>query len=306
MSLQRTCNAFPSVFTNMDLQTVGATAAIAFSDLGPSVRRPFRMARLEPGEALTALALDAALDAFQLRPAAPAVVLIVDTNGAGAFLSACHGTPGQQRAVMTSGRESDGALFLAPPTLSSFSQKVVCAAWQGNTLKTAFQAGREFLRCFQSIEAQLDDNGDGVSDKWDGALAGALYLGRRYAYAGGEAAGLPFVLEAWAVPQGAQTLLRARLMEEVAPSRVFAQILPPGSGGGSAPVGDVPEYDLAREAPELWRWSAQVPAALTPLGCSIAFYAVYGAGAVEKLSEPFLLTLDEPPSAIGAHWRLFR
>lgn len=252
---------------------------------------------LAPGDSLTASALDGALDALQARQTC-AVILIVDAPGSGAFLPVCRATGAQQRVVFTSGRNTDAAYFLAWPTLTCFSQKFLGAAYQGNDLKTAFQSGdtffNQFLRYYLGvgrIKPQMDDNGDGLySAAADGALAKTLYLGRRYAFAGSEGAGLPFILETsttQTVPMGGMPAsYTIRLIEGIEPTRVFAQVTGSDSATSTETVSSVSEVEFTRDAPTSWTWSGAVAAPFTSGTYSVTFYAAYPDMPADKLSEP--------------------
>ncbi|MFC1601037.1 DVUA0089 family protein [Candidatus Sumerlaeota bacterium] len=89
--------------------------------------------------------LDAALDALQARQDCQ-VILMVDAPGSGEFLAACHATGAQQRAILSSGRSSDPALFLPSPTLTSFSRQFLSAAYQGRVRR-----GQHFLQVLSAL-----------------------------------------------------------------------------------------------------------------------------------------------------------
>jgi len=258
--------------------------------------------QLSPTEHLSAVALNSALDTFELTHASsvdPAVILLVDAPGSGSFLEPCAGPQGG-RVVMTSGRAWDGALFLDAPLLTSFSRTYLASAWKGNTAQDAFGAGRslfeELLGDYLAtpVRPQIDTNGDGVFDSSDlapGNLASRVCVGRRSALAGDSASDLPFIVDVCST----QTLapdqpvtLWARLVEGVEPVRVFAQIVPPDLDTSSGAVSFLPEIELARDpgTPSPWTWSASYPAPSTPGSHRIAFYATYPDGAAEKLTSP--------------------
>jgi len=274
---------------------------------------------LTSGDSLTVSALDAALDTFQSRPAEPAVVLVVDAPGSGAFLAACQATGAQKRVILTSGRDTDTAYFLGAPTLTSFSQKFLGAAYQGNDLRTSFRAGENFFGSFlgmslpSRIYPQMDDNGDGVYDTTDGALAGTLYLGRRYAFAGGLAAGLPFILDVsttQTVPLGgAPVSYTVRLIEGITPTRVFAQVAERANGGSGGTITAVPEADFTRDSPTNWTWSGTIAAPLAAGTYRVTFYAAYPDTPEEKLSEPAFSGVVVQKSAFrtgaGETWMLY-
>jgi WD40 repeat protein len=252
--------------------------------------------RFSSGETLTASALDAALDALQTRQTC-AVVLAVDAPHSGSFLPVCRAMGGQQRVVMAGSRASDTAFFLSWPVLSSFSQKFLGSAYQGNHLKDGFSSARNFFSTFLlgMIQPQMDDNGDGVSNKYDGQLAKTLFLGRRYAFAGDKASGLPFVLDVTST-QTARPLTpvayTARLVEGIEPTRVFAQLVPPGIDHSSGPVSSLPEIVFTRDAPTSWTWTAAFNAPTSGGLYTLVVYAAYPDSADERFSEPAYSALD--------------
>jgi len=283
--------------------------------------------RLKDGELLTAQQLDAALDAVQSQAHAPQVMVTIDGAGSGSFLPLLRATSGQQRVVITSGRASDCALFLSDPGIT-FTHRLVGPLWGGSHTMEAFEAADGFQRGFAGnflgtrIAPQLDDNGDGVFTPSDGALARTWFLGRRFAFAGDEASGLPFVLRAEIIPAttpGGMATLRAHVLEGIDPSldpsvpgdvlgqyRVWAQLVPQGvvcSMGAT-----LPRYRLRRDGPNAWSFSAQVSTALLPAGThAIALLAEYADGAAtRKTSEPVFselaTTLTPAPTT---HLRLY-
>jgi len=250
------------------------------------------------GNHLTASDLDAKLDAYQERSVTGTVILVVDCPYSGSFLSTCKATGSQKRVLMTSGRSTDSALFSNSGQAVSFSQKFLSSAYQGNHLRDGFRAGINFLLTFLNgwIEPQLDDNGDGVSNKSDGQLAQTLFLGRRYAYAGGEASELPFVLgvtpERVYADEGTRVNLTARLMEGVEPSRVFAQVFSSDLHSVTQPITEIVEYDFTRDASDSWTWTGFVTVPAGDRDKAVAVYASYPDGATqEKLTTPRFVTI---------------
>ncbi|HNT36976.1 MAG TPA: hypothetical protein PKH07_18445, partial [bacterium] len=251
------------------------------------------------GDYLSASDLDLKLDAYQVRSVTGTVVLVVDCPYSGSFLSTCKATGSQKRVLMTSGRSTDSALFSKSGQAVSFSQKILASAYQGNHLRNGFNSGLNFLTTFLKggIEPQLDDNGDGVyNKKTDGTFAQTLFLGRRYAYAGGEASDLPFVLNVVPAkvhaPGGSAVGFSADLMEGVEPSRVFAQVIASGVGSVTEPLTTLPEFDFVRDGIELWSWSGNIAVPASDGSYTVAVYASYPDGATqEKISNPKFATI---------------
>jgi hypothetical protein len=253
--------------------------------------------QLSSGDVITAAALDSALDDLQSRQFCT-VVLIVDAPCSGAFMSSCHATGNQRRVVMTSGRPDDTALFLPGIMPSSFSQKVLAAAYQGHNLDAAFFSGKHFFRAFlhNRIIPQMDDNGDGISNKYDGTLAGELFLGHRFAFAGDDTSELPFMLEVNKTdsPGGAPETFSARLMEGVEPNRVFARLVTKGKTESRRPISSLPEIEFFRHAGKQWRWSGSVDLPPGLRAHTLAVYASYSHSVTrEMLSNPGLVRLGE-------------
>jgi len=273
---------------------------------------------LSPAESLSATALDGALDAFESTRSAgvePTVVVVLDAPGSGSFLVPCA-APDSGRVVIASGRPSDGAIFLDAPLLTSFSQKYLASAWQGNVVQDAYRAGRNFFEDFlgdylaSPIRPQIDTNGDGQSNFLDlatGNAASRLYLGRGYAFAGDAASDLPFIVDVCStqtVAAGEPAALWVRLVEGIEPVRVFAQVVPPDLDPTADPVSSLPEIELTRDpgTPSPWTWSAPYTTAATPGTYRIAFYAAYPDGAGEKLATPAFTSVVVPAPVPRALW----
>lgn len=248
------------------------------------------MIQMQPGDNLSGADLDAELDALQTRQNCT-VVLVVDCAYSGKFLQKCRASGSQQRIVMTGGRSTDDALFMPNPVLASFSQKFLGSAYQGNTLRTGFLSGKMFLNTFLGYQPQLDDTGDGVYNYQDGLLAESLYLGRRFALAGDEASGLPFVMDVSGTPaaaRGATVSYNAQLLRGFAPLRVFGNLIS-ADGVATAPLSTV---TLTRiNPPELYQWETTFTAPMAGGNYRLAVYAEYPDGSGAKLSEPFLAPL---------------
>ncbi|MFH0793448.1 MAG: hypothetical protein V2A74_05385, partial [bacterium] len=252
--------------------------------------------KLSATENLSASALDSALDAFQSGAPNRTVILIIDAPNAGSFIPLCSGP---QRVVLTGSRASDNALFFAEAPYSSFTQKFLGATYQGGTLRDGYDAGKNFLRLFLAnrIQPQLDDNGDAVPDFRDGALASSLFLGRRFAFAGDEAAGLPFILDVTSTQTahaGESVRFEAQVIQGLEPSRVFAQLVPPGLDGSGGVITTFPEIEFTPDDLSSGLWSATFPAPLTLGSYNLTVYASYS----DQLSDPAFTSLE----VVGSDW----
>ena len=277
-----------------------ATDARVYVHLIADSATPGELQLTTSGDTISAAALDALLDDLQTRQEAT-VVLIVDAPYSGSFLSVCKATGDQERVILTGGRSTDTALFLSGPVPSCFTHKFLGATYQGNHLKDGYRSGRDFFRTFllDAIKPQLDDNGDGVSNKYDGALAQTLFLGRRYAFAGDEASELPFVLnvspEKTTVPLGSPVGLTAQLIEGITPTRVFAQLVPAGVELTGEPISELDEIEFTRDAPDGWAWSGSFTSPASGGTHMVAVYAAYPDSATEdKLSNAVFAALGDP------------
>lgn len=107
------------------------------------------------------------------------VTVVIESNDAGSFLSALANNK-RPRIVITSTGAKQTTL-LANHGLNSFSYKFWTQVMYGNPLQEAFVAARAAMSPFQNgpytFEAQLDANGDGVSDAQDLVQLGDYCLG---------------------------------------------------------------------------------------------------------------------------------
>lgn len=267
-------------------------------------------------ESLSATELDGVLDALTT----PEIIVILDAPGSGSFIAPLAATGNQQRIILTSGRDTDCSVFLSDPGIS-YTHRLLAPLWGGENLFAAHQSASQFFTNFVGsfagtrINAQLEDNGDGVSTIADGTLARTLYLGRRYAFAGDEASGLPFIVETEIISAnqlGEPATLRLRLLEGIEPdldeeitdplsqAKVFAQFTPPGILCGTNSI-NLPRFRLRRESMEAWTWSTSISSAfLQELGTGehpVIFFAEYPDGSTTKLSEVVTrqLVVPSPP-----------
>ncbi|MFH0793343.1 MAG: hypothetical protein V2A74_04855 [bacterium] len=264
--------------------------------------------KLSPTENLSASALDSALDTFQSAVSGRTVVLVIDAPNAGSFIPLCSGP---QRVVLTGSRAADDALFFAQAPYSSFTQKFLGAAYQGGTLRDGFDAGKNFLRLFlaNKIQPQLDDNGDTVADFRDGTLAASLFLGRRFAFAGDEAAGLPFILSITPnqfASHGASVTYQAEVIQGLEPTRVFAQLVPPGLDAGGGVITTFPEIEFIADDLSSGLWSATFPAPSTLGLYNLTLYTSYSDSfSAPQLSDPAFTSLEVVGSFDSNIWMFY-
>jgi len=257
--------------------------------VGPGDRSgAYAVFRLSPTEVLTSTTLDTRLDALQNTGGVEDMVVVADFPYAAEFLRGCK-PPAGKRRVLIAGTDSPNAVFLAPPQCTSFSFSFLSAAHMGHNLEDSFDAADQFFAVWTGFRQQpwLDDNGDGLSNKWDGANARNLHWGYPWAFAGPEGGELPFILSAGAAA-GAQLVVWANLMEGPVPQRVTATIIPPTvSYTPGRPITDFPTVTLSRQG-QTWRWSATAAGLRQPGTYTILFQALY---ANDRLSAPILTHL---------------
>ncbi|MBX3729230.1 MAG: hypothetical protein KF858_08595, partial [Candidatus Sumerlaeia bacterium] len=112
--------------------------------------------------------------------------------------------------------------------------------------------------------------------------------GRRFAFAGDEASGLPFILggtEALTADPGETVALSVHLLEGIDPLEVYAQIVPPDLDLSTA-ITTLDRIPLTRTGPNSWTWSATIPAPNEPGEHTLVFHADYSDGEETKPSEP--------------------
>jgi hypothetical protein len=237
--------------------------------IGPSEQSgPETYLRLSAAETYSGTSLDSGLDLLQAS-GGPEVIAMADFPYASAFFEACQANPGQERILIASS-STDTSLLLPPPQNTSFSWEFFSAAYMGQNVKESYNAGKSFIKTFNRWDQLpwLDDNGDGIANKYDGALASATYWGYPVAFAGPEGADLPFIIGV-ASPQnignGSTAGIWADLIEGPVPVAVEVKLLPPNVAyTPGEPVVSLQDLNLTRVG-ATWRWSANL-AGLAQLG----------------------------------------
>jgi hypothetical protein len=138
--------------------------------------------RLNATQHLEAAALDAWLDAYQASNRA--VNVILDFDGAGAFVTNLVAPAGRERIVVAGTRAWDPALR-DKQGLVSFSQYFLSQIFGGQTIGESFNRAKKAIRRVSGAvrqRAELDDDGDGMANEKnaDGTVAQARYLGTAF------------------------------------------------------------------------------------------------------------------------------
>jgi len=224
--------------------------------------------QLNPAQTLAASDLDAWLDARQSRPGLPPchVTLIVDSCYSGNFLSACAAPAGRRRLTIASTTSNTVAVFLPPPSLTSFSYQFLGALYMGYKVQQAFDSARQFFNTLGVANQTpwLDSNGDGrymarVDDATTGPAA-EEFFGASWAYAargGWEPPAFEDVTDNLSPAPGTTVTIWVKTFSNQIPQRVWATILPPAARplAGQA-LTDLPRVELRREG-TTQRWSAK-------------------------------------------------
>ncbi|MCX7045659.1 MAG: FG-GAP-like repeat-containing protein [Candidatus Sumerlaeota bacterium] len=165
-----------------------------------------------------------------LQTASPTrVIVILDFASAGEWTAALAPAPvGRERIVLTSCGPGEQSRFGANG-LISFSNFFFSRIFLGRSVGDAFNWARAAVRASSgdAVAPRLDDNGDGVGDKHDGAVALVTYIG----VASGDFSAPP-VIGAYAsdvVLTGTSALLwAAGVWSAQGIDQVYAQIILPG------------------------------------------------------------------------------
>lgn len=96
-----------------------------------------------------------------------------------------------------------------------------------------------------------------------------------------------------------------RLIEGIAPTRVFAQVSDAADAGSTATVTALPETEFTRDAPGAWTWTGTITAPPDAGTYSVTFYAAYPDTPDDKLSEPAFSGLVVQTHSRVQDWSLY-
>jgi len=232
--------------------------------------------RLNATTYISAHDLDAHLDALQAATGCE-VILIVDACYSGGFVQECTATSGTRRVVIGSTTPTNLSIYTPPAGAESFSFFFFSFAILGNTIANCYDWTALAFQAMGNPAGQdpwMDDNNNGVSDKWDGALAARHVLGRYPAF-GLNAPTITAVASTQTVAIGDRVMLWARLDEAVAPREVWALVVPEGAGyTPGQPVTTLTRVDLA-SSPTANRWEARFTPGRRHRGrCTVIYFAL--------------------------------
>ena len=229
--------------------------------------------RLNQNDYINARDLDAHLDALQAATGCE-VILIVDACYSGGFVQECTATSGTRRVVVSSTTPTDLSIYTPPAGAESFSFFFFSFAILGNTIENCYDWTDLAFQAMGNPAGQdpwMDDNNDGISDKWDGALAARHVLGRYPAF-GLNAPTITAVASTQTVTLGQTAALWARLSEAVAAKEVWVLVIPEGATYvPGQPVTNLTRVNLAWSAARN-RWEATLWPAAQPVGRSTIIY----------------------------------
>jgi streptogramin lyase len=129
-------------------------------------------------EPLTASQLDLWLDALQ-QLAARRIIVLIEGNSSGNFLTALLPAPGKQRIVVTSAPANSKTVYRASGDIS-FSTFFWQSLSSGASIEQSARASQAILSFLPGgPKSQLDDNGNGLSgDAHDGEASRNVHLGK--------------------------------------------------------------------------------------------------------------------------------
>ena len=200
--------------------------------------------RLNETENLTPQSLAAWLDSYQASNRE--VCVIMDFPGSGAFLPFLTPPAGRTRLSVASAKANQNS-SAGNGGWVSFCQYFFSDVFSGYDIGTAFNRARDAIRNITGRlkqEAQLDDNGDGISDKHDGALARTRHIGSAFV-TGADAPVIGTVMPG-TLPSGTNSPLLwvADVTAMAGISNVWCLITPPDYDG----QGDLPQTNLTWNA----------------------------------------------------------
>jgi hypothetical protein len=198
--------------------------------------------RLNSAETLAPANLKTWLDAYQASNGEAQVVM--DFSGSGGFIPGLRPlSPNLVRICVASAQPNQPCLFGNGGQIS-FCQFFLSHVFSGFTIRQAFDGARDAIRLASGDvkqTAQMDDNGDGLANKLDGAVAGTRYIGAAFR-TGADVPVIGSVMSNSVVVVGNSLVLWARDVTDVdGISNVWCIITPPDYKG----VDDLPKIDLA-------------------------------------------------------------
>jgi hypothetical protein len=193
-------------------------------------------------ENLVAAALQGWLSGLQTNGETD-VLLVMDYSGAGGALPDLIAPAGKKRVMIAGSKAGQKSLF-ANDGMVSFSNYFLSDVFNGLDVKTAFADARSAVRSASGRLKQnpeLEDNGDGLANKYDGAVAATFYIGSAF-LTGAESPTIGAVTPA-AMISGTEgvTLWASGVTDMDGLSKVWCVITPPDYEG----LGDLPEASLA-------------------------------------------------------------
>lgn len=142
---------------------------------------------ISTAETLTAASLDGALDTFQAAHPVR-VIVVLDFDHAGSFLDELgHPPNGAQRVVVTGSQPGRPAYCLGGGTVS-FGHLFFSGIHEGINVFQSMVNARNAVRFWTDYQQVpgVDDNGNGVIDRSDGALARITFIGAAFLTGGDE------------------------------------------------------------------------------------------------------------------------
>lgn len=263
---------------------------------------------LNPDGSIKAGDLDVHLDAHQQQTGAE-VILIVDACFSGGFVRRCTATTGTRRVVISATTPDDLAVYTPPEGAESFSFYFLSYALLGNTLEDCYRWTKLSFATLGNPAGQdpwLDDSGDGLPGKEDGAVAREHVLGRYPAF-GLNAPRITDVAPAATVGVDEPVALWAQLDERVAAGAVWAVVVPRSMAYSAGdPVTNLTRVDLASTpgTPNLWQ-TTWTPGAAYLGFCDVTYFATSRDTLQARLvATPVASRLHVTGTAVTIPWQL--
>ncbi len=227
------------------------------------------------------------LDAFQTNGAE--VVVVMDSPGAGATIPILTAPAGRTRTIIAASQAGQSCLF-ANKGVVSFSEYFLSDILSGFDLRTSFNQARDAIRQASGRlrqGAQLDDNGDGLANKADGAVAQAQYIGTAF-ITGSESPMIEAVTpDALLAGTNSLVLWASGVTDADGISNVWCTITPPDYDG----TGDLPQTNLAWND-DSQRYEAVWNGFTTYGTYALSFYAMDSRGEVSPTMQSTVTLAD--------------